>query len=193
MKKLLLAGFALAVASMGAAQTAQQPPRAAKKPHVVPSPNGDRADEYYWLRDDSRKDPEMLAYLKAENAYADARLATLKPLQDTLYRETVSHIKQDDSSVPYRKNGYWYQTRFATGADYPVIERRSSAVTTNALVTINSYPSPAPGRSTNLLNPAGCWRPAAGFDKVKRSTQEQLRYLPNCSRSSAPRCLCSLV
>ncbi len=151
MKKLLLAGFALAVASMGAAQTAQQPPRAAKKPHVVPSPNGDRADEYYWLRDDSRKDPEMLAYLKAENAYADARLAALKPLQDTLYRETVSHIKQDDSSVPYRKNGYWYQTRFATGADYPVIERRKGDRATPAQVMFDQ-PAMAKGHSFFALS-----------------------------------------
>lgn len=151
MKKLLLAGFALAVASMGAAQTAQQPPRAAKKPHVVTSPNGDRADEYYWLRDDSRKDPEMLAYLKAENAYADARLATLKPLQDTLYRETVSHIKQDDSSVPYRKNGYWYQTRFATGADYPVIERRRGDRATPAQVMFDQ-PAMAKGHSFFALS-----------------------------------------
>ena len=123
-RKMLLAGVALAVSTGAVAQGAPSAPRAAKKPHEVSSPNGIRSDEYYWLRDDTRKNPEMLAYLKAENAYADAQLASLKPLQDTLYQETVSHIKQDDSSVPYLKNGYWYQTRFDTGADYPVIERR---------------------------------------------------------------------
>ncbi len=101
-------------------------PIVAKITHQVPSPNGERLDEYYWLRDDTRKSPKMLAYLAAENAYADAQLAALKPLTATLYLETVSHIKQDDSSVPYRKNGYWYSYRYATGADYPVIERRES-------------------------------------------------------------------
>ncbi|WP_258042995.1 S9 family peptidase [Sphingomonas sp. NBWT7] len=128
MRKMLLASAALAVSTGALAQTAAPteatPPRAAKKPFQVTSPNGARTDDYYWLRDDTRKNPEMLAYLTAENAYADTQLAALKALEDTLYRETVSHIKQDDSSVPYLKNGYWYQSRFDTGANYPVIERR---------------------------------------------------------------------
>ncbi|MEP9400808.1 S9 family peptidase [Sphingomonas sp. VNH70] len=120
MIRYLLTGAAM----IGVAAGAQEPPRAAKRPHAVVSPNGTRTDEYYWLRDDTRKNPEMLAYLNAENAYADARLAALKPLKDRLYAETVSHIQQDDSSVPYRENGWWYQSRFVTGADYPLIERR---------------------------------------------------------------------
>jgi oligopeptidase B len=119
----VLAGSVLMVSAAVTAQQAE-PPRAAKKPYQVTSPNGARSDDYYWLRDDTRKNQEMLAYLAAENAYADAQLAALKPLQATLYDETVSHIKQDDSSVPYRKHGYWYASRFAQGADYPVIERR---------------------------------------------------------------------
>ncbi|MFY0104283.1 hypothetical protein ABTP95_20910, partial [Acinetobacter baumannii] len=82
------------------------PPDAAKKPHVVRAPHGaERQDEYYWLRDDSRKNPEMLAYLKAENAYADAVMARLKPIENRLYDEIVGRIKQDDSSVPYRERG----------------------------------------------------------------------------------------
>jgi len=112
--------------SLPAAAQQAEPPSAAKKPYQVQSPNGERLDEYYWLRDDTRKNPEMLAYLASENAYADAQLAPLKPLAATLYAETVAHIKQDDSSVPYRKNGYWYSVRYAQGADYPVIERRQS-------------------------------------------------------------------
>src|ERR1700744_5570923 len=95
---------------------AQTPPLAAKKPFEVPSPNGARADPYYWLRDDTRKNPEMLAYLKAENAYADTALAPTKPLQDKLYGEIVGRVKQDDSSVPYLKHGWWYYTRYDTGA-----------------------------------------------------------------------------
>lgn len=126
MKNWVLAGAAIAVLATGVSAQVT-PPRAAKKPHIVTSPNGARDDSYYWLRDDTRKNPEMLAYLKAENAHADTLLAPLKPLQDAIYAETVSHIKQDDSSVPYRQRGYWYQQRFATGADYPVIERRKGA------------------------------------------------------------------
>ena len=101
------------------------PPDAARKPHVVSAPFGaTREDEYYWLRDDSRKSPEMLAYLEAENAYADAVMAPLQPLQDTLYDEIVGRIKQDDSSVPYRERGWWYYSRFETGQDYPIHARR---------------------------------------------------------------------
>src|SRR3546814_16528164 len=65
----------------------------------------------------------MLAYLEAENAYADAVMAPLKPLQARLYEEIVARIKQDDSSVPVRDRGWWYYERFEKGQDYPVHER----------------------------------------------------------------------
>lgn len=126
-------------------------PVAAKKPYQVTSPNGTRADEYYWLRDDSRKRPDMLAYLAAENAYADAQLAALKPLQTKLYEEAVAHIKQDDSSVPFLKNGYWYGSRFATGADYPVIERRRGSATAAPAVLFDQ-PAMAKGHSFFALS-----------------------------------------
>jgi oligopeptidase B len=103
------------------------PPVAAAKPHPVPSPNGSREDEYYWLRDDTRSDPEVLAYLQAENAYKDAMLAHVAPLQEKLYAEIVARIKQDDSSVPYRKRGYWYYRRFETGREYPLYARRQGS------------------------------------------------------------------
>ncbi len=93
------------------------------------SPNGDREDDYYWLRDDTRKNPEMLDLLKAENGYADAMLAKTKPLADKLYGEFVGRIQQDDSSVPVRERGYWYYTRFEPGADYPVLARRKGEMT----------------------------------------------------------------
>ena len=90
-----------------------QPPDAAKKPHSVVAPHGaKREDEYYWLRDDARKNPEMLDYLTAENAYTDTVMKPLAPLQEALYTEIVGRIKQDDSSVPYRERGWWYYTRF---------------------------------------------------------------------------------
>ena len=60
------------------------PPVAQTVPHVVRSAHGQRDDEYHWLRDDDRKDAAMLAYLEAENAWTDAVMAPLKPLQDTL-------------------------------------------------------------------------------------------------------------
>src|SRR3989337_2590177 len=103
------------------------PPVAAQKPYTVKGPVN-RNDEYYWLRDDTRKQPEMLAYLNAENAYADAVLAPLKPLENKLYSEIVGRIKQDDSSVPVRERGYYYYTRFEVGADYPVVARRRGSM-----------------------------------------------------------------
>jgi oligopeptidase B len=110
-----------------ATDAAPQPPSAAKKPHVVASPHGSRSDEYYWLRDDKRENPEMLAYVKAENAYADRMLAHIKPLETRLYGEIVGRLKQDDSTVPYLMNGYWYYRRFETGKEYPVYARRKGS------------------------------------------------------------------
>ncbi len=144
---------ALIVATGATAQTAPspQPPRVAKKPFEVTSPNGTREDDYYWLRDDTRKNPEMLGYLAAENAYADAQLAALKPLQAKLYEETVARIKQDDGSVPYRKNGYWYRSRFQVGGNYPIVERRKGVQTAPA-ETIFDQPAMAQGHSFFALS-----------------------------------------
>lgn len=101
----------------------------AKKPHAVSAPHGAvRNDDYYWLRDDSRTNPEMLAVLDAENAYADAVLAKSRPVAGTLYTEIIGRIKQDDSSVPYFKKGYWYYSRFETGKDYAIIARRKGGM-----------------------------------------------------------------
>jgi oligopeptidase B len=107
---------------------APAPPIAAVKPFTVESPNGSRVDNYYWLRDDTRKDRDLLAHLAAENAYKDAMLAQVKPLEDKLYREFVGRIKQDDSSVPYRQRGWWYYRRYATGQDYPVYARKQTSL-----------------------------------------------------------------
>jgi oligopeptidase B len=100
------------------------PPVAARRAYAVPSPNGSREDPYYWLRDDTRKSQEVLDYLKAENAYTDAMLKGARPLADRIDAEIVGRIKQDDSSVPYRKRGYWYYRRFEVGGEYPIIARK---------------------------------------------------------------------
>ncbi|MES2683210.1 MAG: S9 family peptidase [Pseudomonadota bacterium] len=100
------------------------PPIAAQKPYEVDSPNGKRSDPYYWLRDDKRENPEMLAYLKAENAYTDAQMAALKPLQEKLFAELRGRIKEDDSSAPTFDNGWWYYTRYETGKEYPIYCRK---------------------------------------------------------------------
>ncbi|HET9216889.1 MAG TPA: S9 family peptidase [Terriglobia bacterium] len=105
------------------------PPMAAMKPYEVKAPHGAvRQDEYYWLRDDTRTAAEMLDYLKAENAYADAVLEPLKPFEEKLYQEFVGRIKQDDSTVPYRYKDYWYYTRFEEGKEHPIHARRKGSM-----------------------------------------------------------------
>ena len=101
-----------------------KPPIAPVRMHPVASPHGERADPYYWLRDDDRTDPDVLAYLAAENAFHAQHLAPLKALEDKLYGEIVGRLKQDESTVPYRKNGYWYYIRFTLGREYPIFARR---------------------------------------------------------------------
>lgn len=151
MRRTILACSAALLGSPVAAETPPPVPHVAKRPFQVTSPNGPRADDYYWLRDDTRKNPAMLAYLASENGYADARLAPLKPLQAKLYAETVAHIKQDDSSVPYAKRGYYYASRFATGADYPLVERHKGAATAPA-ETMFDEPAMAQGHSFFALS-----------------------------------------
>ena len=119
------------IVSMTACNSDMKPastaPIAAKKPYQVSSPNGSREDEYYWLRDDKRENVEMLAYVKAENVYADAMLAHIKPLETKVYNEIIGRLQQDDSTVPYLMNGYWYFRRFETGKEYPIYSRRAAA------------------------------------------------------------------
>ncbi len=130
----LLLALALAMTAPTHAADTPTPPDVAKKPHVVRAPFGaERQDEYYWLRDDKRENPEMLGYLKAENAYADALLAPTKPVQDAMYGEIVARIKQDDASVPFRERGWWYYSRFEAGKDYPIHARRKDAGGIDAL------------------------------------------------------------
>jgi oligopeptidase B len=98
-------------------------PVAALRPHRVSSPHGVRIDPYYWLRDDERTDPDVLAYLREENAFRERSMAGTKPLENALYDEIYARLKQDDSTVPYRKNGYWYSTRFEPGKEHPIFVR----------------------------------------------------------------------
>ena len=100
------------------------PPRAPRRPHDVVAPFGTRPDPWYWLRDDEREDPDVLAHLRAENAWRDQALAHLAPFEQALYEEIVGRIKQDDTSVPVRHNGWWYYARYETGREYPIYARK---------------------------------------------------------------------
>ena len=105
-----------------------KPPMAFSSAHTVASPHGERLDPYYWLRDDDRTNPAVLAYLNAENAYYAEHLAPAKPLEEKVYGEIVARLKQDDSTVPYRKNGFWYYIRFEPGEEHPIFARRRTTL-----------------------------------------------------------------
>lgn len=101
------------------------PPIAEQRPHEVASPHGTRSDPYYWLRDDARANPAVLAHLVAENAYVNAVLAPVAALEQQLFNELRARIQEDDSSVPTFDRGYWYYARFAAGKQYPIHVRRA--------------------------------------------------------------------
>jgi oligopeptidase B len=82
-------------------------------------------DDYAWLRD--RQNPEVTAYLEAENAYCNEILEPTQDLQKSLYDEMVSHIKETDVSVPFRQGDYWYYSRTEQGAQYPIYCRRQAS------------------------------------------------------------------
>jgi oligopeptidase B len=100
------------------------PPVAAKHPHAVTSPHGTRDDPYFWLRDDTRQDPAVLAYLQAENAYAAKMLAPAAPLEAQLIREMTARVDENESTVPVLEDGYWYWTRYEAGKQRPIYMRR---------------------------------------------------------------------
>jgi len=103
-------------------------PVAEKRP-VEFSLHGDtRVDEYYWLRDDTRSDPDVLAYLEAENQYFEEQMAHTASLQKTLFDEMTGRLDPDDASVPYKKNGYWYYYRYEPGKDYAIYARRKGSM-----------------------------------------------------------------
>jgi len=99
-----------------------QNPVAEKKPVRLVKHEDVRVDNYFWLNDKDNK--EVINYLKNENAYHDRMTSHTKDFQKTLFKEMKSRIKEDDTSVPYKLNGYWYITRYETGKDYPIYSRK---------------------------------------------------------------------
>lgn len=100
------------------------PPKANKIPHVMTAHGDTRTDNYYWLRDDSRKDPKVLDYLNAENAYTESVMKEGNALEETLFNEMVSRMAQNDESVPYIYNGYTYRTIYQEGKNFPIYQRK---------------------------------------------------------------------
>ena len=94
-----------------------------------------RVDNYFWLND--RENPEVIDYLNQENTYYNAMTADTKGFQKELYEEMKSRIKEDDESVPYLYNGYYYITRFETGKDYPIYSRKKGSLEAKEEILFN--------------------------------------------------------
>jgi oligopeptidase B len=97
-------------------------PIAAKKPKELTQHGDVRIDNYYWLNE--RENPEVIAYLEAENRYKDTMLQPVKQLREDLFNEIKGRIKETDESVPYSLNGYVYYTRYEEGKEYAIHCRR---------------------------------------------------------------------
>ncbi|RZJ72838.1 S9 family peptidase [Flavobacterium sp.] len=101
-------------------------PVAAVRPHSLEKHGDVRIDNYYWLND--RENPEVIEYLNQENAYYHEMTKGEEPFREALFEEMKARIKEDDESVPYFYNGYWYITRFETGKNYPVYSRKKGSL-----------------------------------------------------------------
>ena len=127
----MMAGMMLFLASCS--DKKPQPPVAQKNPYVIKSDGNERVDEYFWMRlSDEQKNAQVpdsqtvnvLAYLNAENDYAKAIMKHTEEFQQKLFEEIKGRIKEDDETAPYLDNGYYYQTKYYTGKEYPVFFRR---------------------------------------------------------------------
>ncbi|WP_347926084.1 S9 family peptidase [Pontimicrobium sp. SW4] len=102
------------------------PPVAKQIPKELVAHNDIRIDNYFWLND--RDNPEVIKYLEQENAYCDGMMKHTEQFQKNLFEEMKARIKEDDESVPYKYNGYWYIVKFETGKNYPIYIRRKESL-----------------------------------------------------------------
>jgi len=103
------------------------PPSAKRIPHQLECHGHVRIDEYYWLKD--RDNPEVLAYLQAENEYAAALRSHTRDLEQKLFEEIKGRIQQTDLSVPFKLGDYWYYTRYEEGKEYALYCRKKGSLT----------------------------------------------------------------
>ena len=107
-------------------ETILLPPKATIIPHQLEKHGHIRTDNYYWLN--QREKSEVIDYLNQENEYYQQSTAHTKDFQKDLFEEMKARIKEDDESVPYFYNGYYYITRFEKGKDYPIHSRKKGSL-----------------------------------------------------------------
>lgn len=125
---LVLLSVGVAATALGQIERGMTPvpPRAAVNPVADTLHGHVRIDDYAWLRD--RSNPDVIAYLEAENGYTQAMMKHTEALQETIYQEIVGRIKETDLEVPYRKGDYYYYSRTEEGKDYPIFCRKRGNV-----------------------------------------------------------------
>jgi len=116
----------LSVLLLTAADTLPKPPVAKKVPPATEINGHKMVDNYFWLRD--KPNPEVRAYLEAENAYTDAVMKPTEPFQKKLYDEMLSRVKETDVDVPYREGDYFYYTRTEAGKQYGIRCRKKASM-----------------------------------------------------------------
>ncbi|MBF4491639.1 S9 family peptidase [Flavobacterium sp. MR2016-29] len=142
MKKLILFYYVCSIFAPSYLKTNAQSmqndikaPKAKEIPKSLKKHKEIRVDNYFWLND--RENPEVIDYLNKENAYYESMTSSTKGLQESLYEEMKGRIKEDDSSVPYFYNGYFYITRFETGQDYPIFARKKGSLSAEEEILFN--------------------------------------------------------
>lgn len=118
--------FALSCENQNQNMTKVLPPVAKKSSKKLVKQDDIRVDNYYWLN--NREDAEVISHLEKENAYYAEMTKHTVDFQASLFEEMKSRIKEDDSSVPYKHNGYWYITRYETGKEYPIYSRHKESL-----------------------------------------------------------------
>ncbi len=113
-----------------------KPPVARVSPVTLEKHGHVRVDEYYWMRE--RDNPDVVGYLNAENAYTDGVMRHTEALQETLFAEFKTRIKQTDISVPYRQDDYFYYTRTEEGGEYPIFCRKKGSLEAQEEVMIDA-------------------------------------------------------
>ncbi|WP_020537798.1 S9 family peptidase [Lewinella cohaerens] len=110
-------------------------PVATKIPKELTIHGDTRTDDYYWLNE--RENPEVISFLNAENTYKDEMMSHTKDFQDKLFEEMKGRIKEDDQSVPYKDNGYFYLTSYKEGQEYPVYSRKKGTLEAEEEIMLN--------------------------------------------------------
>lgn len=112
-----------------------EPPKAKKTAKTLTFHKHERIDNYFWLNE--KDNPEVIAYLNAENAYKDAVMKHTEGLQKELFEEITGRIKQDDQTAPYFNNGYYYYKRYEKNREYPIYCRKKQSLKNNEEILLD--------------------------------------------------------